>query len=65
MAFLTRTPKSLILGVVVIALYLWLEMTGMAFGGSRKEQRIDPTQIRSASPGSWTYIYWAHGSRGK
>lgn len=65
MSFLTRTPKTLLFGAMIIALYVGLEMSGVAFGGSRKEQRVDPTQIRSAAPGSWTYIYWAHGSRGK
>lgn len=62
---LKNTPGFLVFGTIVLGLYLWAETSGVAFGGSKKEQRVDPREIRSSSPGSWTYIYWAHGSRGK
>ncbi|MEM9801396.1 MAG: hypothetical protein AAGA20_13800 [Planctomycetota bacterium] len=59
------SPALLVFGLAVLSLYLVLEMSGLAFGGSKKPERVDPTQIRQAAPGSWTYAYWAHGSRGK
>lgn len=62
---LKKTPVMFGLGSGVLALYLFAEFSGIAFGGSTKSQRIDPNQIRSSSPGSWAYVYWAHGSRGK
>jgi hypothetical protein len=65
LSHLKNFPGYLAFGGVVLALYLWLEMTGVAFGGAKAPQKMDPTQIRSSSPGSWTYIYWSHGSRGK
>lgn len=62
---LKSSPGFLVFGLAVLALYVTAETSGMAFGGSKKAQRVDTSQIRSTSPGSWTYIYWAHGSRGK
>ncbi len=60
-----RCPLYVVVGAVLVAGAAAVEMSGIAFGGSRKAQRVDPSQIRQSSPGSWTYIYWAHGSRGK
>lgn len=62
---LRSSAGFLVYAAVVLGLFLWLETGGYAFGGSRKPQRIDPKEIRSSAPGSWTYVYWAHGSRGK
>ena len=62
---LKKSPLMLGFGAVVLGSYLFAEFSGVAFGGSKKPQRLDPTQIRQQSPGSWSYIYWAHGSRGK
>lgn len=62
---LKSSPVFIIFGALILGLYLFVETSGVAFGGSKKEKRVDPQQIRSSSPGSWTYIYWAHGSRGK
>ena len=62
---LKASPGYLIFGGAVLALYFWLELSGVAFGGSTAKERIDPQQIRSSSPGSLTFLYWAHGSRGK
>lgn len=52
-------------GLVVVALFVFLETSGAARGGSKAPERIDPQQIRSTSPGSWTFLYWSHGMRGK
>ena len=65
LSILKAAPGYLVFGAAVLVLYFWLEMSGVAFGGSKAPERMDPNQIRSSSPGSWTYIYWHHGSRGK
>ena len=52
-------------GLAVVALFVFLETSGRASGGDKAPERIDPQQIRSTSPGSWTFLYWAHGMRGK
>ena len=62
---LKSAPGYVLFGGAILALYLWLELSGAAFGGKRAPRKMDPNQIRSSSPGSWTYLYWAHGSRGK
>ena len=62
---LKKTPFTLAFGAAVLFMYVTAEFSGLAFGGSKKPQRVDPTQIRQSAPGSWTYVYWAHGSRGK
>ena len=58
-------PGFVIFGAVVLGLFLFLQTSGRASGGSKVPQRMDTKQIRSSSPGSWTYIYWSHGVRGK
>lgn len=60
-----KCPGLCAMGALVIGGFILLESSGWARGGSRAPQRIDPKQIRSSSPGSWTYLYWTHGSRGK
>ncbi|MEL6714930.1 MAG: hypothetical protein AAFP86_14205 [Planctomycetota bacterium] len=60
-----RSPRYFGFGAIVIVLFLLLQTSGRASGGKTRPERIDPKQIRSASPGSWTYVYWAYGSRGK
>ena len=62
---LKKSPFVLALGVAALFMYVTAEFSGLAFGGSKKPPRVDPTQIRQSAPGSWTYVYWAHGSRGK
>lgn len=62
---LKRSPLYLVFGLAVIALSVFLDMNGTARGGQKAPKPIDPNQIRTSSPGSWTYIYWAHGTRGK
>lgn len=62
---LKNTRGFLVYAAVILGLFYWLQTSGHAAGGSRKDARVDPKEIRSSSPGSWTYIYWAHGSRGK
>lgn len=49
----------------VLGLYWTAESRGFAFGGRSVPERINPDQLRSQSPGSWGYVYWYHGSRGK
>jgi hypothetical protein len=48
-----------------LAGYAFVEARGVAFGGRTAPERITPDQLRSARSGSSTFIYWAHGSRGK
>lgn len=62
---LLKCRGFLVWAAIVFGLFFWLETGGYAAGGTRKDARVDPKEIRSSSPGSWTYIYWAHGSRGK
>ena len=62
---LRQSPIYFAFGVAVVALFVFLETSGRANGGRKAPAPIDPTQLRSSSPGSWTYIYWAHGTRGK
>ena len=49
----------------VLGLYWTAESRGWAGGGRKAPERVDPGQLRSQSPGSWGYVYWYHGSRGK
>lgn len=58
-------PGFVIFGILVLGFFLVLQTSGRASGGSKAPQRMDTKQIRSSAPGSWTYVYWAHGVRGK
>lgn len=49
---------------LTLAGYVGLERTGWATGGSARPA-IPTEQIRQAPPGSWQYVYWSHGYRGK
>ena len=55
----------LLLAAACLIGYVAAESRGWAFGGRKSPERIGPEQLRSASPGSWRYVYWMHGSRGK
>lgn len=59
--------RALLYGVAFLCLagYAFVEARGVAFGGHSAPERVAPDQLRSASPGSWHFIYWAHGTRGK
>ncbi len=49
---------------VTLLLYAGAETFGWAAGGTRRPP-IPVEQLRQTSPGSWTYVYWHHGYRGK
>lgn len=61
--------KRLFLYAAIIAFTLSLygsaEARGWARGGKKAPDSVDPAQLRNTNPGSWTFLYWAHGSRGK
>ena len=48
-----------------LSVYGMAESRGWASGGSKAPERIPPNQVRNSHPGTWTYLYWAHGVRGK
>lgn len=54
-----------VVGGLVLLLYGAAETRGWAAGGSRAEEPIPRDQLRQSSPGSWHYVYWYHGIRGK
>lgn len=56
---------SVVFFVLVLFLYWTAEARGWAMGGKQAPERIAPEQLRSHNPGSWHYVYWYHGSRGK
>ncbi len=60
-----RRLLMLALAVACVLFYGAAEARGWAFGGKKAPERIAPGQLRSASPGSWHYVYWMHGTRGK
>ncbi|MEM7311068.1 MAG: hypothetical protein AAF682_30640 [Planctomycetota bacterium] len=60
-----RAAIFLAFGVLALGVYGLAEARGWAGDGKRVPERIEPSQLRRASPGSWTYVYWYHGVRGK
>ncbi len=50
---------------MTLSMYGLAEARGWASGGQKAPERIPPNQVRNVHPGSWTYLYWAHGMRGK
>ena len=53
-----------VFALVALGGYAHLETRGFGLGGSKKPP-IPTEQLRSNAPGSWNYVYWAHGSLGK
>lgn len=53
--------------LVAGALFLYgsAEAGGWASGGKQAPEPVTQAQLRNTHPGSWTYLYWAHGVRGK
>ena len=56
---------TLLFLILVLGVFWTAQARGWAFGGRKAPERVDPGQLRSTSPGSWGYVYWYHGSRGK
>ncbi|MEZ6013704.1 MAG: hypothetical protein R3F49_01205 [Planctomycetota bacterium] len=54
-----------IVAFACLAGYAYIEARGVAFGGRVAPERVTAEQLRSSRSGSSTFIYWAHGSRGK
>ena len=50
---------------VTLFVYASAEANGWASGGQTAPEPIQQAQLRNTNPGSWTYLYWAHGVRGK
>jgi len=50
---------------LVLALYATAESRGWATGGRKVAEPVPHEQLRQSSPGSWHYVYWYHGTRGK
>ena len=61
----TKLIKWTLAGVLVLGTYGAAERTGWALGGNKAPGRIDQRDLRSGTPGSWHYVYWYHGTRGK
>ena len=55
----------LVFAGVVLGSYSTAEALGLAGGGHEAPDPIPHEQLRQSSPGSWHYIYWTHGMRGK
>ena len=47
-----------------LGLYAAAEFGGWSGAGSPKPP-IPQQQLRQGNPGSWNYVYWHHGFRGK
>lgn len=60
-----KLAKWGLIGTFVLGFYSMSEAQGWAMGGSKAPQPIKHEDLRSGSPGSWHYVYWYHGTRGK
>ena len=54
-----------VVGTLILGSYVGGETLGLASGGRTQKNPIPPDQLRQSSPGSWHYVYWYHGTRGK
>ena len=61
----SKHGKWLVIGALVLGLYGLAETKGWAFAGNRVAEPITQKDLRSGTPGSWHYVYWYHGTRGK
>jgi hypothetical protein len=49
---------------LVLASAAAAEWSGFAFGGDERPP-LPPSDLRQASPGAWTYLYWSTAHHGK
>ena len=61
----TKLFKWAVVGAFVLGGFGLAETRGWAMGGKKMKERITTGDVRSGSPGSWHYVYWYHGTRGK
>ncbi|MDA1267377.1 MAG: hypothetical protein O2816_20030 [Planctomycetota bacterium] len=57
--------KWALVGTFVLGTFGMAETRGWALGGKKVKDPITQTDLRSGTPGSWHYVYWYHGTRGK
>jgi hypothetical protein len=60
-----KLTKWALIGVFTLGLYSLSEARGWAMGGKRAPEPVKREDLRSGTPGSWHYVYWYHGTRGK
>ncbi len=52
----------LVLGVLILAAYAWVEITGREFGET--ERQVVPADVRHSPGGYRTFHYWHSGYHG-
>lgn len=57
--------KWAVVATFVLGFYALSETRGWAMGGKRAKDPVTQQDLRSGTPGSWHYVYWYHGTRGK
>lgn len=60
-----KFAKWVLVGVFALGIYGLSENRGWALGGNKVAEPITQKDLRSGTPGSWHYVYWYHGTRGK
>lgn len=54
-----------VIATICLGSYGMAEARGWALGGTEVKDPITQKDLRSGTPGSWHYVFWYHGTRGK